>query len=268
MQTFQNLDEQFTDQQIAALDKPLDKRQVSTRKGASGRSLRYIEGHDAIDNANRIFGYGNWAYETLECLQTVINDPFTGEAVGVCYKAKVKLTVRGCVSHIIEVGSQPVAACSAAKVSPSVVMESHEQAEKGAVTDALKRALRTFGDQFGNGLYGDGRVIIEVAEQAAPISPCKVEPPVVAATVEPAPVALTQTDNDTPLQGEEVKVSATAAQKSAILSLCTRIKSDPPRNLRDLTMEEAKNWITILQKEQPKEPTGALNGARAFSLMR
>ena len=37
-------------------------------------------------------------------------------------------------------------------------MESHEQAEKGAVTDAVKRALRTFGEQFGNGLYGDGRI--------------------------------------------------------------------------------------------------------------
>ncbi len=35
-------------------------------------------------------------------------------------------------------------------------MEAHEHAEKGAVTDAMKRALRTYGAQFGNGLYGDG----------------------------------------------------------------------------------------------------------------
>ena len=33
--------------------------------------------------------------------------------------------------------------------------DDHETAYKGAVTDALKRALRSFGDQFGNGLYGD-----------------------------------------------------------------------------------------------------------------
>ena len=31
--------------------------------------------------------------------------------------------------------------------------EGHETAFKGAVTDALKRALRSFGDRFGNGLY-------------------------------------------------------------------------------------------------------------------
>ncbi len=40
------------------------------------------------------------------------------------------------------------------------IVEAHEHAEKGAVTDALKRALRTFGNQFGNSLYGDGHVDI------------------------------------------------------------------------------------------------------------
>ena len=33
--------------------------------------------------------------------------------------------------------------------------EGHETAAKGAVTDGLKRAFRSFGDRFGNGLYGD-----------------------------------------------------------------------------------------------------------------
>ena len=33
--------------------------------------------------------------------------------------------------------------------------EGHETACKGAVTDGLKRALRSFGEAFGNGLYGD-----------------------------------------------------------------------------------------------------------------
>ena len=33
--------------------------------------------------------------------------------------------------------------------------EGHETAFKGAVTDALKRVLGSFGDRFGNGLYGD-----------------------------------------------------------------------------------------------------------------
>ena len=35
-------------------------------------------------------------------------------------------------------------------------VEGHETAFKGCVTDALKRALRGYGEQFGNALYGDG----------------------------------------------------------------------------------------------------------------
>jgi hypothetical protein len=177
----------FTQKQVELLDKPLDKRFVSDRKGASGRKLSYLEGHDAIDQADRIFGYGNWGYEVLACEQTVIHDILTGEAIGVAYKAKVRLTVRGCVP-VDEVGSQPVSVASVQdhvmakrrkdasdknkeidespfnafeiSLARTIIMEAHEQAEKGAVTDAVKRALRTFGEQFGNGLYGDGRVLM------------------------------------------------------------------------------------------------------------
>jgi len=89
-------------------------------------------------------------------------------------------------SQVFEVGSQPVAVASIEDhimgkrrkdaserkgeiddspfnpfeiaLARTIIMESHEQAEKGAVTDAVKRALRTFGVQFGNGLYGDGKI--------------------------------------------------------------------------------------------------------------
>ena len=33
--------------------------------------------------------------------------------------------------------------------------DGHETALKGAVTDGMKRALRSFGDRLGNGLYGE-----------------------------------------------------------------------------------------------------------------
>ena len=172
----------FTAEQVAELDKPLPKPLISQRKG-SNRLLSYIEGHDGIDQANRIFGYGNWSYHTLSCEQTVLLDPATGEPVGIAYKAKVELTVAGCHGSIIEVGSQPVAAWNVTDVVMSrrkqgddspiqalekvnaqrTIVEAHEHAEKGAVTDAVKRALRTFGSQFGNGLYGDGTADVSPA---------------------------------------------------------------------------------------------------------
>ena len=122
-----------------ALQQPLDPKLVSERKGRGGRRFSYIEGHTAIDQANQVFGYGGWGYE-------LVGDVTLREfKSGAAYSATVRVTVPGAPSRI-DVGFQPVSDDSA---------EGHETAYKGAVTDALKRALRSFGDRFGNGLYGD-----------------------------------------------------------------------------------------------------------------
>ena len=132
-----------------ALAQPLDPQLVSQRKGRGGRKFDYIEGHTAIDQANRIFGFGGWGYElvgdvTLRPIEQT--DSRTGEVTSTpAYSAVVRVTVPGAPSRT-DVGFQPVA-----EETP----EGHETAYKGAVTDALKRALRSFGDRFGNGLYGD-----------------------------------------------------------------------------------------------------------------
>jgi hypothetical protein len=184
----------YSQDQLRELNKKLDPRFISKRKGGGNRTLSYIEGHDAIDNANRIFGFGNWGYRPLSLEQVVLLDPMTGEPVGIEYKALVELTVRGAIAPIVDVGSQPVAtwtvddqimqrrlkaaqnsrsAVDESEFTPiekrearAVIVEAHEQAKKGAVTDALKRALRAFGEQFGNGLYGDGRVDMSISEES------------------------------------------------------------------------------------------------------
>lgn len=169
----------FDQEQLDLLNADLDPRLVSERKGGGNSTLSYIEGHHAIDQANRIFGFGNWAYKPLSIEAKVIQDPLTGEAVGVMYEATIELTVRGCVAPIVEVGTQPVASWNVVDVALSrrkkddkereleqweivnarrTIVDAHEMAKKGAVTDGLKRCLRTFGSQFGNSLYGDGPV--------------------------------------------------------------------------------------------------------------
>ncbi len=131
------------------LSQPLDPGLVSERKGRAGRSYSYIEGHSAIDQANRIFGYGGWGYELVGevALREVENtDKRTGEVQSIrVYCAKVRVNVPGALPRT-DVGFHAVVEDTA---------EGHETAYKGAVTDGMKRALRSFGDQFGNSLYGD-----------------------------------------------------------------------------------------------------------------
>ncbi len=136
---------------VRQLEGSLDSSLVSRRKGRAGRYYDYIEGHGAIAEANRIFGFGGWGYELagdvgFREIETV--DPDTGEMRTVrAYSAPVRVTVPGAPPRT-DVGFHSVADDSA---------EGHETACKGAVTDGLKRALRSFGDRFGNGLYGPSR---------------------------------------------------------------------------------------------------------------
>ena len=134
---------------VSALEQPLDPALVSRRDGRGNRQFEYIEGHTVIDQANRIFGYGGWGYElvgdvSLRRIEKV--DVRTGEVkVNYAYSAPVRVMVNGAPPRS-DIGFHVVT-----EDTP----EGHETAAKGAVTDGLKRALRSFGDRFGNGLYGD-----------------------------------------------------------------------------------------------------------------
>ena len=132
-----------------ALGQPIDPGLVSQRKGRGGRVFDYLEGHVVIDQANCIFGYGGWGYElvgdvTLRRIETV--DTSTGEVkVAQGYSAPVRVTVAGALPRT-DTGVHPVT---------EDTLDGHDTAIKGAVTDGMKRAFRSFGVQFGNGFYGD-----------------------------------------------------------------------------------------------------------------
>ncbi len=131
------------------LSRPLDPALVSHRRGRGGKTFSYIEGHVAISEANSIFGFGGWGYElagdvTLREIETV--DRNTGEVTrSLAYSAPVRVTVPGAPPRT-DIGFHAVT---------DETPDGHETALKGAVTDGMKRALRSFGDRFGNGLYGE-----------------------------------------------------------------------------------------------------------------
>ena len=141
-----------------ALSQPLDSALVSQRKGRGGRVFDYLEGHTVIDQANRIFGFGGWGVElvgdvTLRRIETV--DSKTGEVtVSHAYSAPVRVTVAGALPRT-DVGFHTVT---------DETTDGHDTALKGAVTDGMKRAFRTFGVQFGNGFYGEQQQTVNAAK--------------------------------------------------------------------------------------------------------
>ena len=129
---------------IALLEQPLNRKLVARRRGPSGDTLRYLEGHVVIQQANRVFGYGQWSSELAGPIEyrPLTHGSEGSNGLGI-YSASVRVSVRGCQPHS-DVGTGAVADPTA---------EGHDTAMKAAVTDALKRAFRFYGRQFGLGLY-------------------------------------------------------------------------------------------------------------------
>jgi DNA recombination protein Rad52 len=153
------------------LAQPLDPALISEREARDGRLLQYIEGWAAIHQANRIFGHDGWGAEVVGevtyrpiSLDGLVGD--TPPAVGM-YTAAVRVSVRGCPSRG-DVGCAFVA---------GETPEAHEVAYKGAVTDALKRALRHFGEQFGLGLYDRRNAADPASPKGATSAPRNGSPP-------------------------------------------------------------------------------------------
>jgi len=130
----------LTKEQVKALNQPIDKKNVSKRWADKRKTLElaYIESWHVIREANRIFNY-DWSSETLKM------DLVHADNLCVTYIAKVRVIVNGIVKEGIGAGHGRGERVPAG--------DKHESAVKEAESDARKRALMQFGDQFGLSLY-------------------------------------------------------------------------------------------------------------------
>lgn len=138
-------------EQLDLLKSDVPEDLVASRKGGRGNTLAYIEAHDAIDLANECFGYDGWSFAVV--LRERVEDTFT---------ATVRLTVYTPGGRVLvreDVGTSDIAVSTNQQTGErSYNADNLQTAIKGAVTDGLKRCLRTFGGRFGNSLYGaDGQ---------------------------------------------------------------------------------------------------------------
>ena len=155
----------FSPEQITALSGPLARANVKQRK-QGGSSVSYIEGWVAIAEANRIFGFDCWQRETvlLDCVsqseRLIGRDQKPGW--GVTYAARVRITVlAGGRPPVIREGS------GAGHGIDVDLGQAHESALKEAETDAMKRALMTFGNPFGLALYDKQQREVQGASEPA-----------------------------------------------------------------------------------------------------
>lgn len=140
----------FTETQKTSLAAPLMSGVVKSRK-QGGTNVSYIEGWHAIAEANRIFGFDGWTRETVEIKCVSEKDREIGSSkapgFGVSYIARIRITAGGVTRE----------GCGAGHGIDRDLGQAHESAIKEAETDAMKRALMTFGNPFGLALYDKDR---------------------------------------------------------------------------------------------------------------
>ncbi|SCZ98562.1 BZ3500_MvSof-1268-A1-R1_Chr3-1g05465 [Microbotryum saponariae] len=160
------------------LNKTLGPEFISTRAGPSGSKLTYIEGWKLINLANEVFGFNGQspndsdsACEEFDGAQTHPSDPTTGwyssvKELTIDYIDFIEKTERYNVSAsaIVNVRMPDGAyhedvGCGSAE-NQKTKSAALDKAKKEAVTDGLKRALRSFGKLMGNCVY-DKHYVVE-----------------------------------------------------------------------------------------------------------
>ncbi len=168
----------FNNEQLQYLTAKLDSTHVKKRQQA-GRTLSYVEGWVVIAEANRIFGFHAWHREMvrLDRVQeqsTKIGRENPKDGHRVAYIATVRVRV------LDSDGKEIIREGTGYGQGIDVDLgQAHESAVKEAETDAMKRALMTFGNPFGLALYDKEQKEVEKPGAAKP-TPAKTEtkPPV------------------------------------------------------------------------------------------
>lgn len=131
------------DQLTRDLQQPLDGDLIAQREAFGGKKLDYIESHAAIQIANEIFGHGGWSF-AVRSLERVWEGERGNKGLVACaYTAVVCVKVGDVVKEDVGYGDG----------FGKDYGEATELACKEAVSDAMKRCLRMFGDPFGLPLY-------------------------------------------------------------------------------------------------------------------
>lgn len=210
------------------LKRPLNPARVRTFTDGPSKGVPYLASHDIIRTANAVFGIGSWGFELQGQPWMVEMSTTKGGTAQEVWAAIGTLTVEGGQS-VSEIGTNTRSGDGASGL---------EMAIKGAVSDALKRCLRCYGDQFGLVLYDKSigeealkeRWAAYVAEQkgqpAAPVAPSTAHdaqserPPVTnLAAIEATHAAVKATfanpSDDAPVTMSEVDAAFKAEQKSS-----------------------------------------------------
>ncbi|KAL5344911.1 DNA repair protein rad52 [Pseudogymnoascus australis] len=140
---------EYTAQEIASLQSRLQKQlgpeYISSRSGPGGQKLHYIAADKCIQLANEVFGFNGWSSQIKDLQVDFVDENPATFKVSLGLSAIVRVSLRDGTFHE-DIGYGHIENCKGKAAA-------FEKAKKEATTDAMKRALRNFGNVLGNCIY-------------------------------------------------------------------------------------------------------------------
>lgn len=148
--------------QVEQLLKPVNPSRVAQ----DGRGHAHLPSWDVLAHLSRVFGFAGFdtAVTSVDHVyeqQRTNQDGSPANRWDVLYRATVRLTVKSSDGTVVATYED----AATGEAQNQARGDAHDLALKSAVSTALKRAARCLGDQFGLGLYRDGRtdaVVLDV----------------------------------------------------------------------------------------------------------
>jgi DNA recombination protein Rad52 len=126
------------------LDQKLEMDEVAKRQGPGGSDVHYIETWRVIQIANTVLGFNGWSSNIVEISQDYLEAPAPGR-FSCGFSAIVRVSLKdGSYHEDIGYGTSDNQKSKGAAIA---------NGKKNAVSDALKRALKNFGNQLGLTIY-------------------------------------------------------------------------------------------------------------------
>ncbi|RPA81830.1 hypothetical protein BJ508DRAFT_414541 [Ascobolus immersus RN42] len=148
----------FPDTVQKQLQLRLGPQHISSRIGPNGQKLHYLSTEKSITLANEIFGFNGWSSSIANTQVDFVDiHPESGK-VSIGLSVVLRVTLRDGTFHE-DVGYGHIENCKGKALA-------FEKAKKEATSDALKRALRHFGNALGNCLY-DKSYLSEISKNAS-----------------------------------------------------------------------------------------------------
>ncbi|KAK8082489.1 DNA repair and recombination protein rhm52 [Apiospora saccharicola] len=140
---------EYTATEIATLQSRLEKQlgpeYLSARSGPSGQKVHYIAAEKCIALANEVFGFNGWSSSIQNIQVDFVDENPQTLKISLGLSVVIRVTLRDGTYHE-DIGYGHIENCKGKAAA-------FEKAKKEGTTDALKRALRNFGNVLGNCIY-------------------------------------------------------------------------------------------------------------------